>query len=279
MDETRVWPTGSRVHYSFLHLKGIEMKLSLEQRLYIALKEDAELTPAHRVRIYNKTLGADALTSSPMEWHAMREPLQQHIESLRNNMSRTHEAILVLKQDYRACLDTANALIRAQDPNQPIPAGKERWQEWVHKDDRTALINAFKLRYLELGKSGLRVIPFAPLPLRQKNAETLARCERAVKAEFAAWDTHGTGRHDVLLNALIMCACSMARIQMTQYKRGLASGDIHPYDAPAKVHWQHYCTTDMRARVRTALTNGFVEDVGLHGFYPLVRRPIALGVG
>jgi hypothetical protein len=67
------------------------------------------------------------------------------------------------------------------------------------------------------------------------------------------------------MKALILCACRQAELAITAYRKALVTGEAHPYENPAKVNWQHYCTPAMRARVRAALKNEgetiFMDDL------------------
>ena len=65
----------------------------------------------------------------------------------------------------------------------------------------------------------------------------------------------------------MLCACRMAERAIAQYRKDLASGEAHPYENPAKVNWQHYCTAALRARVRAAMNGEPIDMEGLDSFY------------
>lgn len=225
------------------------------------------------LQVYNQVCGPSAEDPPSVAWKALRAELQAHILSLRGNKARAHPALRALREEYYDTLVKVNKAVRDYPLHVPIPSGRERWQEWVPKEKRESLSRRMHDAYTTHGVRGNRIVPFAPAKYRAQNLERLARCEAALARERSENDPLETGRGDTPLKALLLCACRQAERAMTAYRKNLQSGEAHPYETPAKVGWQHYCTRDMRARVAAALRGEPIDMEGLLTFYaepPLV---------
>ena len=239
---------------------------SFPDRLLAAL-DRRDIPKYVQVQVYNQVCGPDAENPPSVAWKALRAEVQAHIDSMRGNKGKAHPAMAGLRAEYYDAVVTINKAIRTYPTYVPIPKGKERWQEWVPKEQRESLSARFRTAYAKLGLRGNRIVPFAPTKYRNENLERLRRCEAAVALHRAQYDPLEKGKGDTPLKALMLCACRQAELALRQYKLALNAGEAHPYETPAKVHWQHYCTPAMRARVREALAGGAVSLDGLTSFY------------
>lgn len=220
-----------------------------------------------QTQVFNAICGPDVADPPQLAWKALRAELQAHINSLRSNKSRIPGPLRLIRQEYFEMLLEINARIRTYPTYTPIPQGKERWQEWVPKDTRIDLSNRMRDVYNHHKVRGKRVIPFATETFRADNLERIDRAEAAIAAHRAQYDPEETGRGDTPLKALLLCACRQAEIAIKRYREDLDEGRAHPYETPAKVNWQHYCTAEMRKRVRDALNGEPVSMEGLLTFY------------
>lgn len=246
-------------------------------RLRAAL-DRKDIPPHVRIQVFNAVCSPVLGDPPAMKWRALRAELKAHIQSLRSNGSRVAPAIRKIRDEYYDLVVQTYAEVKQYADYHPFPEGKERWQEWVDKDTRIRISNAMRDAYDLKGVRGRRIVPFAPTAYRADNLERVRRCESAIAAERRNIDPNETGRSPVPVGALILAACRMAERAINKYKEDLAEGIAHPYENPAKVNWQHYCTQAMRQRVRDALKGEPVSLDGLSSFYDEVGAAALAGV-
>ena len=212
--------------------------------------------------------GAGRKAMPKLDWNAMRAPLQAHINSMRGNRKSGHPALAELRTKYYDLLLLANRTITAQNHNEPLPRTHTRWQEWIPQEERLSLAAAFKDAYAasDVGQ-GSRMIPFAPNSLRQENKARIRKLRIDIKTVRGPIPRDETGKTPRILDALLLCACRQAERALDAYEKALASGELHPYEAPAKVNWRHYCEPEMRERIRTYYAKGFASAEGLSSFF------------
>jgi hypothetical protein len=237
---------------------------SFSDRLRAAL--DRRDIPRYiQVQVFNTVCGPEADNPPKVAWKALQAEVQAHIVSLRGNKAKVHATMRALRTEYYDVVVSANKLIRKHPQYEYVPTGRERWQEWVHEEVRLDLSKRMRAEYAQHGIRGNHIVPFAPTKYRNENLERLRRCEVSIAAERTAHDPMEKGRGDTPMKALILCACRQAELAITAYRKALVTGEAHPYENPAKVNWQHYCTPAMRARVRAALKNEgetiFMDDL------------------
>lgn len=239
------------------------------QRLNSAL-DYYRLAPHIRAGIFNIAVGNTQLVDHKERWAALRSALQAHIYTMRSNASRVPAAMRPVRDEYYGTLIKANDAIRAYPTHTPIPEGKERWQEWIDKDTRVRIANKMRDLYAANAVRGRRLVPYAPELLRKDNQTRIDKCLAAIAAErkrICPDDPTSTARSPQPIGALILAACRQAEREIKKYTEDLAEGRAHPYENPAKVNWQHYCTPAMRQRVRSALAGEPVSLDGLSSFY------------
>lgn len=236
------------------------------ERLRAALNR-ADIPKHTQLQVFNQVFGPDAEDPLALQWQALRAELQAHINSVRSNTTKSHRAIKELREEYFDVLKAINAEIRSYPTHHPIPEDKVRWQEWVDKEVRVDLSRRMRAAYAAHGIRGNQIVPFAPAKFRSDNLDRLARCEASIASHREIYDTTGIGRGTTPLAALMLCACRQAEIAIKRYKKGLADGELHPYEDPAKPNWQQYCTPEMRQRVRKALNDEPIDMEGLLTFY------------
>ena len=251
--------------------KGTAMTKSVPDLLLAAL-DRRDIAPYIQREVVNAVFGPGAKNSTnappKLAWDAMRAPLQAHINSMRANRKRVHPEMLELRKEYYDCIVQTNKHINAQNTREPLPAHLTRWQAWVPKEKRDALTHAFKLAYLasSIGP-GNRIVPFAPLSLRQANKERIKLLRKGIAAERDAIPVTKTGRTKLLINALTLLACRQAERALDKYEKEAAAGDIHAYDTPVKVNWRHYSFPETRERIRTYYATGHITSEGLDSFW------------
>lgn len=239
---------------------------NLPERLRAAL-DRRDIPKYIQMQVYNTVFGPASGDPPSVVWKAMRAELLAHIVSMRSNGTRAHPAIAALRKEYYAAIVKVHAEMRTYPTHVPVPEGKTRWQEWVPKEERESLSQRMRDAYRTHHVRGKRIIPFAPEKYRAQNLERLARCEVAIAAERAACDPMETGKGDTPIKALMLCACRQAERAIAAYRKALDDGDAHPYETPAKIGWQKYCTSEMRARVRAAINGEPISLDGLLTFY------------
>jgi hypothetical protein len=242
------------------------MTISFEARLSAAL-DRRDVPPVARREIYNAVCGPLAKNPYPIAWEAMLAPLQAHIIGLQSTKASDIPPLREVRSLYIDCLKAARKRIRAANHNVPIPADRLTWQEWVSPTNRAYTIQAFADAYSAYAPRGNRIVPFAPLLLRQENTERIVRTKRSIQNTRDTYDPDGTGKAPNLLGALMLCACRMVERAVRDYEEGLKEGKLHPYENPAKVNWTHYCTKAMRQRVKDGLANSAsIRPDGLEAF-------------
>lgn len=240
---------------------------SFADRLAIKL-DRSEIPRSVQREVLNGVCGPEAQDPPLVAWRALRAPLQAHIDSLRSNKARVQAAISTLRSEYYDILVAVNETLRMHDKTSPPPAHMMRWQEWVPESVRTDLIDRFRAAYAQAPEGrGNKLVPFAPQALRADNAERIRRLRGTIRQYRKEFPTNRVGKTPNPRHALFLCAARQAERAIDAYEKALASGELNVYDHPAKVNWQHYCTPEMRTRVRTLLTTGFVNTQGLTSFY------------
>lgn len=236
------------------------MSKSFSSRLLVALNR-RDIPPHVRREIHNQVCGPSAEDPPAMAWDALYSEVAHHLRNLRSNKAKVRPQLMPAWQDYYDAVATIPPRIRAADKtHMPTP---KAWQGWIPAEERARHIAAFATvydAYPNLSPNGLRTVPFAPNALRAENLERVRRCEEAIAATRAAWNTHAPGtpshpRSNTHLGAVILAAARQAEIGLTRYKRKLLRHEVHPYEEPAKTNWQHYCDADTREKVRRLYAN------------------------
>ena len=231
------------------------MSKSFSSRLLAALNR-REIPPHLRREIHNQVCGPSAEDPPAMAWDALYDTVLVHLRNLRSNKAKVPRPMTVVWQAYYDTVASIPALIRAADKTNVPTKELSQWQGWIPAEVRARHIAAFDHAYA--AAPGLRTVPFAPAKYRAENFERIRRCTAAIATARETWNTSGTPTHprsDIHLGAVILAAARQAELSLTRYKRKLTRHEVHPYDAPAKVNWQHYCDADTREKVRRLSTN------------------------
>ncbi len=245
------------------------MTKAFSDRVLLAL-DRRDIPPHVRRSVISAVLGPGAKNNTPphLAWDNMRAPLQAHILSLRGNKYRVHAKLADLHKMYYARLLKANADILSESHSIPLPRDLSHWQAWIPEDERAEFVRAFQDAYAIAGRvRGNSFVPFAPLALRQETKERIKRLRKGIASAREVIPRGKDGRTKLLINALTLLACRQAELAVDKYEKALASGELHPYEAPAKVNWQHYCTAETRERVRNYYANGHITSEGLDSFW------------